>query len=175
MSDLLKIMAARRSVRTYTGEPVSEENLEKILQAGLLAPSGRGVRPWELIVVRSRETLDQMAESRSHGASMLKGADCAIVVVGDREKTDVWTEDCSIVMTQMHLMADSLGVGSCWIQGRLREAADGRSTEEYLRRLLGYPENCSLEAILSLGMPDGHPEPRKLEDLLTEKIHRERY
>lgn len=175
MADLLSMMQARRSVRKYTGEPVPEEALEKILQAGLLAPSGRAIRPWELIVVRDGAMLDRMAGSRSHGAGMLAGADTAIVVVGDADKTDVWTEDCSIVMTQMHLMADVLGVGSCWIQGRLREASDGRTTEAYLRELLGFPENYRLEAILSLGMPDGHPEPRKLEELPIEKIHREKF
>lgn len=175
MSELMEMMQNRRSVRTYTGEPVEKEKLEKILQAGLLAPSGRAVRPWEFIVVRDKEVLAKIANARTSGAKMLEHADCAIVVVGDKDKTDVWTEDCSIAMTHMHLMADVLGVGSCWIQGRLRNAPDGRTTEEYLRELLGYPMNFGLEAILSLGVPDKHPEQRKLEDLKTEKIHWERF
>ena len=145
--DLLEIMKNRRSVRTYTGEPVGEEKLEQILQAGLLSASGRAVRPWELIVVREKKVLKKMVASRATGAKMLEGADCAVVVLGDAEKTDVWTEDCSIVMMNMHLMADSLGVGSCWIQGRLREASDGQTTESYLRDLLEYPENMKLEAV----------------------------
>lgn len=173
--ELLEIMKNRRSVRTYTGEPVKEEKLEKILQAGLLSASGRAIRPWEFIVVRDKETLKQMAGSRAMGAKMLENADCAVVVLGDEEKTDVWTEDCSIAMANMHLMADSLGVGSCWIQGRLREASDGRTTEEYLRELLGFPEHCRLEAMLSLGMPERHPEPHSAEALRKEKIHREKF
>lgn len=173
--ELLEIMRNRRSVRTYTGESVPEEDLEKILQAGLLSASGRAIRPWEMIVVRNKETLERMAGSRASGAKMLEGADCAIVVLGDETKTDVWTEDCSIVMTNMHLMADSLGVGSCWIQGRLREASDGRTTEAFLRELLGFPENYRLEAILSLGMPKEHPVPRNLEELLTDKLHWEKF
>ena len=112
--DLLEIMLNRRSVRTYTGEKIEDEKLEMILKAGLAAPSGRGRRPWEFIVVRDKDTLACMSESRKCGAGMLTGADCAIVVVADEEKTDVWTEDCSIAMAYMHLMADSLGVGSCW-------------------------------------------------------------
>lgn len=173
--DLLEIMRKRRSVRTYTGEPVSEENLEKILKAGLLSASGRAIRPWEFIVVREKAALRKMAAARAMGAKMLEGADCAIVVLGDEEKTDVWTEDCSIAMANMHLMADSLGVGSCWIQGRLREASDGRTTEAYARELLGYPENYRLEAILSLGMPEQHPEARNLEELPMEKVHQEKW
>lgn len=173
--ELLEIMRNRRSVRTYTGEPVPEEKLEKILQAGLLSASGRAIRPWEFILVRDKETLKRMALARTAGAKMLEEADCAVAVLGDEEKTDVWTEDCSIAMANMHLMADSLGVGSCWIQGRLREASDKRTTEEYLRELLGYPAHLRLEAVLSLGMPKDHPAPRSEAELLTEKIHRERY
>lgn len=173
--DLLEVMRKRRSVRTYTGEPVSEEKLEKILMAGLLSASGRAIRPWEFIVVRDKETLKKLSAARAMGAKMLEDADCAIVVLGDEEKTDVWTEDCSIAMANMHLMADSLGVGSCWIQGRLREASDGRTTEAYVRELLDYPENYRLEAILSLGMPDKHPEARNLEELPMEKIHQEKF
>lgn len=173
--ELLEMMKNRRSVRTYTGEPVPKEKLEKILQAGLLSASGRAIRPWEFIVVQKKETLKRMAGSRAAGAKMLEEADCAIVVLGDEEKSDVWTEDCSIVMANMHLMADSLSVGSCWIQGRLREASDGRTTEEYVRALLGYPAHMRLEAILSLGIPKDHPEPHTTEELLTEKIHWECY
>lgn len=173
--ELIEIMKNRRSVRKYTQEPISEEKLEKILQAGLLSASGRARRPWEFIVVRNKETLKLMSECRVGSAKMLEGADTAIVVIADPEKTDVWTEDCSIAMANMHLMADSLGVGSCWIQGRLREAPDGRTTEDYLRELLQYPEGYELEAILSLGMPDNHPEPYSIDELPMEKVHREKY
>lgn len=171
--ELLKLMQNRRSVRKYTEETVSEDKIEKILQAGLLSASGRAIRPWEFIVVRDREVLNQMSNARAAGAAMLTGADCAIVVLGDETKTDVWTEDCSIAMANMHLMADALGVGSCWIQGRLRMAADGRTTENYLRELLKFPENLKLEAILSLGMPQSHPAAYELETLDWSKIHRE--
>lgn len=173
--ELLEIMKNRRSVRTYTGEPVPQEKLDMIIQAGLLSASGKAIRPWELIVVRNKETVAKMAESRAMGARMLENADCAIVVLGDEAKSDVWTEDCSIVMANMHLMADALGVGSCWIQGRLRVASDDRSTEEYVREMLGYPENMKLLAILSLGMPEGKPAARTLEELPMEKVHQEKY
>ena len=105
---------------------------------------------------------------------MLKGASCAVVVLGDSEKTDVWTEDCSNVMMNMHLMASALGVGSCWIQGRLRTAG-GVSTEEIVREILGFPDHLKLEAILSLGMPAAQPEARSLDDLPEEKLHWEKF
>lgn len=172
---LLEIMQSRRSVRKYTDEKISEENMTAIIQAGLLSASSKGKRPWELIVVRDKDMLKKMADCRDGAANMLAGADAAVVVIADENATDVWTEDCSIVMSNMHLMADSLGVGSCWIQGRLRTAADGRTTEEYLRECLGYPENFRLEAILSLGMPVKHTPGYELSDLHTEKVHYEKY
>ena len=81
--ELLEIMRHRRSVRTYTGETIAEEKLEKILQAALLSASGRAKRPWEFIVVREKETLEKLSHCRDNGAAMLTGADCAIVVFGD--------------------------------------------------------------------------------------------
>ena len=110
--DLLELMKKRRSIRSYTSEDISEENLDKILSAGLLSASGRAIRPWELIVVRNQDTLRKMADSRDHGAKMLEGANAAVIVIADETKTDVWTEDCSIVMANMHLMASSLGVAA---------------------------------------------------------------
>lgn len=173
--ELLEIMKNRRSIRKYTQEPVGEEKLEKILEAGMLSASSRNKRPWDFIVVQDRETLQKMSKARAAGAKMLEGAACAIVVTADPEITDVWTEDCSIAMANMHLMASALGVGSCWIQGRLREAENGQSTEAYLRSLLRFPENYKLEAVLSLGMPAEELPPHSLEELPKEKIHREHF
>lgn len=175
MMNLMEMLQHRRSVRSYTGEHIPEEALRQVLQAGLLSPSGRARRPWEFIVVRDRAMLDQLSRSRASGAGMLAGADCAIVVLGDQDKTDVWVEDCSIAMYNMHLMADALGLGSCWVQGRLRTTPDGRSTEEELRRLLHFPEHCRLEAILALGIPQSHPAPRDLASLEQDKIHLEQF
>ena len=69
------------------------------------------------------------------------------------------------------IMADSLGVGSCWIQGRLRRTPEEETTEEYVRRCLGFPEKFRLEAILSLGMPAAHGAGTELSALPMEKVH----
>ena len=172
---LIDILQHRRSVRKYGAEDIGDEALKRILQAGLLSASSRGKKPWEFIVVKNRKILEKMALCRTGSANMLKSAAAAVVVIADSDITDVWIEDCSIAMSNMHLMADSMGIGSCWIQGRLRQAADGTDTEEYLRRLLGFPENYSLEAILSLGISESHPEPHTLDELDMQKIHYEKY
>lgn len=169
--ELLEIMLNRRSVRDYTGEPVPGDKLQQILQAGLLSPSGRARRPWEFIVVQDREALETLSHCRKAGSRMLEQAGCAIVVFADAAKTDVWTEDCAIAMSNMHLMADSLGLGSCWIQGRLREAEDGRTTEEFCREMFSVPEGYELEAILSIGVLKQHPDRHSLDELSMDQIH----
>lgn len=173
--DVLAALTARRSVRQYSGEPVPPELLDRIVRAGLVSASGRRRRPWELVVVRDRETLGKLAGCRDSGAAMLAGADAAIVVLGNPEVADTWVEDCSIVMANMHLEASASGVSSCWVQGRMRTAADSRSTQDYVADLLGIPEPWQLEAILSLGMPEGRFEPRGLDETLMEKVHKERF
>lgn len=174
--DLLKIMQERRSIRKYTGEEIPKEKLDKILQAGLLSPSGKNIKPWEFIVVHEKETLHYLATARMGSSSkMLEGADYAIIVLADSEKTDVWIEDASIAMTNMHLMASYLGIGSCWIQGRTRMATETISTEEAIRQRLGFPEKYKLEAILSLGMPAMKLAEHSLEELEESKIHWEKF
>ena len=173
--ELLDLMFHRRSVRQYIPGEIPEADLTKILQAGLLSASSRGVRPWELIVIRNKETLQALSGCRTAPVKMLQEGACAIAVVADATKLDVWVEDCSIVMANMHLMADSLGLGSCWVQCRLREAADGRTTEAYVRSLLHFPENYRLEAILALGVIDNHPAPHALDQLPMDKIHYETF
>ncbi|MDO4976234.1 MAG: nitroreductase family protein [Eubacteriales bacterium] len=170
---LLEIMKNRRSVRKYTGEAIPEEKMNQILQAALLAPSSRGRRPWEFVLVKDKELLEKLSSCREMGSAFLKDADQAVVVLGDTSLTDVWVEDCSIAMTMMYLMADSLGVGCCWIQGRNRFAKEGVTTESYVKELLEIPEQYALQAIMAFGIPENHPEGYDLEDLCYGKIHRD--
>lgn len=172
---LLNVMKNRRSVRQYTGEAIPQEKIDLILQAGLLSPSGRNIKPWEFILVKNIDTLKKLSKCRPMGSGILAGANAAIVVLGDTTATDVWTEDCSIAMTQMHLMADAIGVGSCWVQGRLRPSPKGGTAEEEVRSLLNIPEKYALEAILCLGVAALHPEAHSLEELNMDKIHIEKF
>ena len=171
MNELLEIMLHRRSVRKFTGEAVPADQLEMILAAGCAVPSSRGAYPWRFLPVTDRALLENMSHCRKGAAGMLKKAGAAIVVLGD-DRYDAWVEDCSLALGNMHLMADYLGLGSCWIQGRMREAEDGRSTEDYLRELLGFPAELKLEAVLAVGVAESHPDPYTTADLKTDHIIR---
>lgn len=115
-------------------------------------------------MVQDRDTLKALSHCRQGSAQMLAGAGAAILVFARPAESDVWTEDCAILMSNLHLAAHSQGLGSCWIQGRLRQAEDGRTTEAFCRERLALPEDWALEAILSLGIPAESPPPHTLEE-----------
>ena len=168
---LLELMRNRRSVRQFTEEPVPQEKVEKVLQAALTSASGRGIRPWEFIVVQDKEEILKLSECRPGVNKTIAGANVAIVVAADEEQSGIWIEDCSIAMANMYLMAEEQGVGGVWIHCRERETADGGSTEEYVKTLLGIPANFRVLSMFCFGMPAAHPAPYELDQLHTEKVH----
>ena len=147
--ELLELMRKRRSIRRYTGMHIADETLEKILQAGLLAPSSRAIYPVEFVVVKDKGALIALSACKVGSAAMLSGADAAVVVIGNTEKSDAWIEDCSLSMMLMQLEAVEQGVGSCWVQCRGRKTGEGPGTEEYVRGLLGIPDRFGVLAILT--------------------------
>lgn len=174
--DMMNAILHRRSVRQYTGEVIPEDKLNAVLYAGLAAASSKNRRPWEFIVIRSQDTLNKLCHCRPGASNLLGKCDTAIVVAADAELVDVWVEDCASAITQMHIAADALGVGSCWLQVRKRMAPDGvTSTEDVVREVLGIPKKYGVMAILTLGMPAEHPGAKSIQDLQMEKIHYEQF
>ena len=170
--DLIEIMRRRRSIRKYTGEPVAEEKLQQILQAGLLAPTSRGKRPWEFYVVKDKENLGKLSQAKWHGSALIAGCDTTIAVFADSELSDAWIEDSSIALAYMDLTAASLGVGSCWVQMRMRKDEQGGDAEQNVRRTLGVEEPFRIVGILALGMPAEEKQAYSLDELKWEKVHR---
>ena len=117
----IDLLRARRSIRRFQDRPVEQEKIDILIEAMLRSPSSRGLSPWEFVVVTEKETLVRLSQAKSYGSSFLKNAPLAIVVCADPKKCDVWVEDCSIASILLHLAATDLGLGSCWIQIRLRE------------------------------------------------------
>ena len=171
--EMIEIMRRRRSIRKYEEKEIPEEKLQRILQAGLLAPSSRRIQPWEFFVVKNKETLQRLARAKWHGSAMLAGCDTAIAVFADSEKSDAWIEDSSIVLAYMDLMASSLGVGSCWVQMRMRKDENGGDAEQNVREILGLEEPFRIVGILALGIPAEEKEAYSLEELQWEKVHRD--
>lgn len=169
--ELIELMRNRRSVRQFTEETVPQEKVEKVVQAALMSATGKGVRPWEFVVVQDKETILKLSGCRPGVGKTIAGGNVAIVVAADAEKSDIWIEDCSIAMANMYLMAEEQGVGGCWIHCRERETPDGGSTEEYVKSVLGIPETYRVLSMFVFGVPAAHAAPYELDQLKTEKVH----
>ncbi len=171
----IDLLRTRRSVRQFQQKPVEKEKIDILVEAMLRSPSSRGFNPWEFVVVRDPQILGDLAKAKTHGSSFIKNAPLAIVVCGDPAKCDVWIEDCSIAALIGHLAATDLGLGSCWVQIRMREHDGQTSSEEYVKKLLGLESNMVVEAIVAIGYgkedKPGHPHS----SLLYEKISYEKY
>lgn len=155
----LPLIRTRRSIRRYTDESVTDEVMDQIVEAALRAPSSRGFNPWEFIVVRDKDQLARLAKAKPHGASFLRNAAAAIVVLADPERCDVWVEDASIATIFIHLAAASLGLGSCWIQIRKRMHSETVTAEAYVAQVLGIPDNRVVEAMVALGYAAEEKKP----------------
>lgn len=140
------------------------------MEALLRSQSSRNVRPWEFIIIDDKQQLVDLASAKQHGSGLIKGAALAVVVIADHTKSDVWVEDVSIASMQLQLMADSLGLGSCWVQIRNRNATEEVTSNQYVKDALDIPENYSVESIIALGYPAETPKPHAKEDLQFEKI-----
>ena len=106
---------------------------------------------------------------------MLETAGAAVIVLGNQEKSDLWMEDASIAMAYMHLAADSLGLGSCWIQMWNRDDVNGSDLEPVLRKRFGIPQQLNPMAILSLGNISEHPKGHDAESVDWNRVHYEKY
>lgn len=163
--DLLNIMAKRRSVRKYRNEPLKPEELDSILTAALLAPTSMNRKPCSFYAVTDREVLAQLAGIKKAGGAFVKDAAAAVVVFGDEAKADTWLEDTSIALSFMMLEAQSLSIGSCWVQVYLRKGADESDAEENLRKIFGVPSSYRISGILSLGYPADDPKAYNIDAL----------
>lgn len=169
--ELIDILLKRRSVRKFKDEDISKDDLEKILEAALLAPTSRNRKPCNFLIVENKETLKKLAKSKKTGAEMLANCNKAIIVVANTIISDTWIEDSSIALGYMHLMAASLDIGSCWVQIHLRQTADGRDSEKAVKEITGLDDYFRIVGILALGIPDAEIKPHTLEDMDKSKIH----
>jgi len=167
---MIELLRNRRSIRKYTDKVIEPEKIEILKEAVLRSPSSRSFDPWEFIFVDDRELLKQLARSKPHGASFLEGAALGIVICAEEQKSDVWVEDCSIASILVQMTAQSIGLGSCWIQIRKRMYDNHKTSEDYIKDLLNIPDNFKVESIIAIGYPAEKREPVRQEDLKYEKV-----
>jgi len=150
--EFFEVLKKRRSIRRFQDKPVPREVVESLLEAAFLSPSSHNKRPWHFVVVDDKEKLEALSRAKL-GASGLKTAPLAIVVAADESRSDVWIEDASIAAEHIHLASYALGVASFWVQIRKRMHDESKTAEEYVRELLGIPENYRVLCIIGVGYP----------------------
>lgn len=168
--DFLDIILTRHSVRHFTGEPVSKDDLEKILKAGMSAPSAVNVQPWAFIVVTERKLLDSLWESLPY-AKMLDKAGAAIVVCGvpskdKRSPSNFWIMDCSAASENILLAAHCLGLGAVWTA-----VFPDEEKISAVREILKIPEEIIPLNVIPIGVPVGDEEPK--DKFKKENIHKQ--
>ncbi len=165
VSDAIK---ARRSIRRYQDREVEEETLNRVLEAGRLAPSAKNMQEWKFIVVRDKETRAKLSEAAKGQAFI---GEAPVVIVACATLTDyvmtcgqlTYPIDVAISVDHMTLQATEEGLGTCWI---------GAFYEEEVKKILAIPPEIRVVAMLPLGYPAESPlsRPRKpMEDMVIQE------
>ena len=150
----------RTSIRQYTDEPVSKENIETMLRAGMAAPTAVNRQPWHFVVITSKEKLAELAGDGPRGG-MLKKAALAIVVCGNMDKAlqgqgqGFWIQDCSAATENILLAANALGLGAVWT-GVYPDENRAASVAKVLKLPQSFIPLCTIV----IGHPAEQPQPK---------------
>ncbi len=158
--ELLEGIYTRRSVRSYTDEPVTREEVLEILRAGSWAPSGLNNQPWRFVVIRDDEVRSRLAQLTKY-RHILEGAQVAIAVLCDRAAMYNDVKDHQSIgacLQNMLLAAHALGLGAVWLGEILK------SSEE-VRALLDLPVQMELMAVVALGHPADRNQSSSRKDI----------
>ena len=168
---LLALLKERRSIRRYRPDPVPDEMVEQLLEAGRWAPSASNRQPWDFIVVRDEAIRQQVAE---HAAfyfirwAHVAEAPLLIVLCGDARNPAYRRylhEDIGLAGAQIMLQAKALGLGTCWLGGIDRKA---------IAATLKLPEHLEVVGLLTVGFPAEDPPPTSRKPL-SEIVHYDVY
>ncbi len=156
--DVIQAIITRKSVRKYLKKPLEEEKLQKVLEAGRLAPSASNRQEWRFVIVTDEETRKQLADAAGSQAFV---GEAPVVIVACAE-TDGHIMRCghpchlidvAIALDHISLMAVELGLGTCWI---------GHFDAGRVKALLGIPEEIQVIELMPLGYPaDTSPQNKK--------------
>jgi nitroreductase len=172
MGEVLNVIHSRKSVRHFTGQAVGEDLLEKIIRAGMAAPTAVNMQPWSFIAVRDRKTLDMLNEGLPY-AKMLGIAGAAIIVCAIPDKAYEGSEELAIIDSSLAgenilLAAEALGLGAIWTAAYPYE-----DRMDVVRKVLGIPGSIIPLTVIPVGHPTGTDKPKN--KYKPENIHWERW
>ncbi len=163
--DLFSAINSRRSIRKYSDKKISTDDLEKIVEAGIHAPSACDIQGWKFIVVDDPELMREIVDKGA--ASFIKDAPLGILVLYDNRTDNLeymdHVQSASAAIQNMILSAHALGIGSCWVCHLPRK--------QELRKLFGIPSYYDPIAYITLGYydekPKLRPRKRKVKELIS--------
>jgi nitroreductase len=162
--DAITCLKTRRSIRSYTSQPVPDEVVLETIDCARLAPTAMNAQPWTFVVVRDTDTRRRIVETLGHAAFLTEAPVCVAVFC---RESDCWVEDGSAAVENLLLAAHARGLGACWVAGYRQGYA------RTVASLLGAPPEQQLLALVSLGFPNEAPSPEKRP--LDEVVRRERF
>lgn len=173
METVLNTILTRVSVRQFTGEKISDEQIETLLRAGMAAPSAINRQPWAFIVITDEQQLATIGEAFPYSRCANHPA-CAIIPCGDLTKAlegeaqGFWINDVSAATENILLAAHAMGLGAVW-------TGVHPSTERttMLQQMLNLPENIIPLCIVPVGVPAEQPEVKQ--KFNTDNIHYNRW
>ena len=160
----------RRSIRKYTNQEISDDLVKLLVEAGMYAPSARNIQPWHFLVIKERNTLDELAEIQPNG-KMLKKAPLAILICGDislEPMESYLIQNCTAALQNILLAAHANGLGAVWTGVHPKE-----ERMIGMKELFKLPENIVPIALLSIGYPD--EKIKKQERYNPDKVHFEKW
>ncbi len=164
--DCKEFLLTRRSIRKFRDEEVPINLILKAINIARYAPSAHNMQPWEFVIVKDKDKLNELASAHKWGGP-IREAKVAVVVLADKEQSRVsYMVDGAIVTTYLWLALHCLGLGAVWIQTL-------RNPEKFAE-IIKAPENKFPVAVLAIGWPAESPEPRKRKEL-SELVHINEY
>lgn len=168
----IEAIMTRTSVRQYTDEAVTDQEIETLLKAGMAAPSACNLQPWRFVVVTNPAVKKAISEQIKPAGPASK-APVVIVVCGDMDHTfeaapDYWAEDCSAATENIMLAAHAMGLGTVWMG-----IYPQKERYEHLKNFLELPDNIKAFGMIAVGHPAEHPAPKDKWD--ANKVHYEKW
>ena len=174
--DFKTLSAQRYSVRSYSGEPVTEEQLQYILECARLAPSAVNLQPWKFYVMTSQQ--DRELLQQCYKRDWLSQAPMYILLTVQHDVEWVRSDgkrhgdiDIAIAAEHICLAAAEQGLGSCWVQMYRRGLNDGTTADTVIRGILDIPDNYHVLCIIALGYPEDTKASHDEDDLKWENVH----
>lgn len=175
MESFSELIKNRRSMRKFTTEELTQDEVVALMKAALMAPTSKRSNSWQFVVVDDKETLKRLSMCKAQAAQFIADAALAVVVTADPLVSDVWIEDASVASIYLQLQAEDLGLGSCWVQVRERMAPSGIPAADYVREVLDIPLQLQVLSIIAIGHKGMERKPFNEEHLQWEKIHLNKY